>query len=141
MSSDALKSIMPTLDRPFGVEIWPVFEKVWTQFRSFPPQSFRFVPGSTPMSTIQETVIALAAYYIIIFGGRELMKKREKGFSLNGLFMAHNFILTFISASLLALFFEQLLPTVVRKGLFYAICDADGGWTRRLVTLYYVCRV
>ena len=66
------------------------------------------------------------------------MKGREKGFKLNALFMAHNLFLTVVSASLLALFTEQLLSTVVRKGIFYAICDADGGWTRRLVTLYYV---
>ena len=66
------------------------------------------------------------------------MKKREKGFTLNSLFMAHNLLLTIVSGSLLALFTEQLLSTVVRKGIFYAICDADGGWTRRLVTLYYV---
>ena len=139
MSADALKSLpIPTLDHPFGIELWPIFEKVWMQFRNFPPQNFRFVPGSTPMSTKEETLTALVAYYVIVFGGRELMKKREKGFTLNGLFMAHNLFLTLFSASLLVLFTEQLLPTVVRKGIFYAICDADGGWTRRLVVLYYV---
>ena len=139
MSSDAFKSIpLPTLERPFGIELWPIFEKVWLQFRNFPPQNFRFVPGVTPMSTMQQSIIALVSYYVIVFGGREFMKKREKGFVLNGLFMAHNLFLTLLSASLLALFAEQLLATVVRKGIFYAICDTDGGWTNRLVTLYYV---
>lgn len=65
------------------------------------------------------------------------MKNREP-FKLNGLFMVHNLALTIISGVLLALFAEQLVPTVVRNGVFYAICDHRGGWTGPLVTLYYV---
>ena len=138
MSTDALKSVSwPTLDRPFGIEMWPVFEKIWGSVRDFPPQNFRFVPGSTPMSTLKETIAVLTAYYIIIFGGRELMKRRE-AFKFNPIFKAHNLFLTILSGGLLILFIEQLLPTVVRKGIFYSICDADGGWTHRLVTLYYL---
>lgn len=89
------------------------------------------------MSTLKETVAVLASYYIIVFGGRELMKRRG-AFSFNPLSIVHNLFLTVLSAGLLALFVEQLLATVVRKGIFFAICDADGGWTNRLVTLYYV---
>lgn len=134
-----LKSLIhtPSLDYPFGVEVWPIFEKLWLQFRNFPPQNFEFIRGKTPMSTLKETAIALVAYYVIIFGGRELMRKRE-AFKFPTIFKIHNLFLTIVSGSLLALFIEQLLPTVVRKSLFYAICDADGGWTNRLVTLYYV---
>jgi hypothetical protein len=40
----------------------------------------------------------------------------------------------------LALFIEQLLPTVVRNGVFFAICDHKDGWAKELVTLYYVWR-
>jgi fatty acid elongase 3 len=132
-----MASLIPTLDRPFGIELWPVFEKVWMQFRDFPPQNFRFTPNVTPMSTIKETVIALVIYYVVVFGGRELMKSREP-FKFPTIFKIHNLFLTLVSGSLLVLFIEQLLPTVVRHGIFYAICDADGGWTNRLVTLYYV---
>jgi hypothetical protein len=39
---------------------------------------------------------------------------------------------------LLVLFIEQLLPTLARGGVFHAICSYDGGWTKELVTLYYV---
>jgi hypothetical protein len=39
---------------------------------------------------------------------------------------------------LLALFVEQLVPTVYNHGIFYAICDVKGGWTPPLVILYYV---
>lgn len=92
------------------------------------------------MSTLKETVIALASYYIIIFGGRELMKHR-KPFVLNGPFMVHNFYLTAISGVLLVLFIEQLLPTLVRGGVFHAICSYNGGWTKELVMLYYVSQI
>ncbi|KAE8388729.1 GNS1/SUR4 family-domain-containing protein [Aspergillus alliaceus] len=37
-----------------------------------------------------------------------------------------------------SIFVAELLPTVSRKGIFYAICHSDGGWTSRLVVLYYV---
>jgi hypothetical protein len=138
MATDALKFIpLPTLDRPFGIEMWPLFEKIWLQFRNFLPQDFRFTPGVTPMSTLKETGAVLLAYYVIILGGRELMKQREP-FKFNPVFKAHNLFLTLLSGGLLALFVEQLLPTVWRHGVFYAICSAEGGWTDRLVTLYYV---
>ena len=140
MSSDALKAVpfpIPTLDRPFAVELWPIFEKVWTSFRSFPPQDFRFIAGTTPMSTLKETAAVLISYYIIVFGGRELMKNRS-AVKLNAIFIIHNLGLTIISGSLLALFIEQLLPTVWRHGIFFAICHEEGGWTKELVTLYYV---
>ena len=103
----------------------------------YSPTDFSFVSGVTPMSTLKETSITLVAYYVVILGGRELMRNR-KPFVINGLFMAHNFCLTAISAILLALFIEQLLPTIVRNGVFFAICDHKGGWTKKLVTLYYV---
>lgn len=90
------------------------------------------------MSTLRDTSIFVAIYYLIIFGGRELMRTREP-FKLKTLFLIHNFVLTAVSAVLLALFVEQLLPTIVRRGTLFAVCDADGGWTQPLVVLYYVC--
>ena len=81
----------------------------------------------------------LVSYYVITFGGRELMKGRQ-AFSVNGAFIVHNFYLTVISAVLLALFIEQLLGTLVREGVFFAICNEKGGWTKEMVTLYYVRR-
>ena len=89
------------------------------------------------MSTLGETATALITYYVVIFGGRELMKMRE-AFTMNALFMIHNLYLTAISFVLLVLFIEQLLPTIVRNGVFFAICDHKGGWTKELVVLYYV---
>jgi len=131
---------IPTLDRPFGVHLWPHFNKAFELIVGYPADDFRFVAGKTPMSKLKETLIFVAVYYTIIFGGRELMRNREP-FKLKFLFLIHNFCLTAISAILLALFIEELLPTVVRKGIFFAICDHDGGWTQPLVVLYYVGRL
>jgi len=127
----------PTLDRPFGVALWPIFSAAYQKLVGYPPEDFRFTPGKTPMATVQETGAALVAYYIIVLGGREVMRNREP-LKLNGLFKIHNFYLTVISGVLLALFLEQLIPTLVRRGTFYAICDINGGWTPQLVVLYYV---
>ncbi|KAK7911468.1 hypothetical protein PG985_013949 [Apiospora marii] len=128
---------VPTLDRPFGIHLWPIFNKAFELVVGYPAEDFRFEAGRTPMSTLKETSIFVVIYYIIIFGGRELMRKRDP-LKLKTLFIIHNFYLTAISAILLALFIEQLLPTVVRKGIFFAICDHEGGWTQPLVVLYYL---
>ena len=139
MSFSSTKSTipLPTIDRPFGIELWPLFSAAYKNFMGFGPEKFVFVPGSTPLSTIQACATMLITYYVTIFAGREFMKKREP-FKLNGLFMVHNLYLTIISGVLLALFIEQLVPTLWRNGVFYAICDHRGGWTTPLVTLYYV---
>ena len=135
---DAIKSIpCPTIDRPFAIELWPLFEKVYTRVMGYSTKEFIFVPGDTPMSTLAATSTMLITYYVTVFAGREFMKSREP-FKLNSLFMAHNLVLTAISATLLALFIEQLLPTIWRYGTFYAICNHGGGWTPPLVLLYYV---
>lgn len=134
---DWLEYGIPTLDRPFGVALWPIFSKIFTNLKGYTPEEFRFVPGKTPMASFQATALTLISYYIIIFGGREVMRGREP-LKLNGLFKIHNFYLTAISGILLALFVEQLLPTLVRNGVFYAVCDYNGGWTDQLVILYYV---
>ena len=137
---DAVKLSSPSLDQPFGIAAWPLFDQLWRQFRSFPADRFRFVPGHTPLSTLTSTVAVLTSYYLIVFGGRLVMKSREP-LKLGFLFKLHNFALTAVSFSLLALFVEQMLGTVVRKGIFHAICDESGGWTNELVTLYYVSRL
>ena len=128
---------IPSLDRPFGVHLWPLFSKAFELVAGYPADEFKFVVGKTPMSTLRDTSIFVAVYYTIIFGGRRLMRDRDP-LKLKSLFLIHNFYLTAVSAILLALYIEELVPTVVRKGVFYAICNHDGGWTQHLVVLYYV---
>lgn len=137
MALEFLQDYRPTIDRPFGIQLWPIFDKAFEVVMGYPASQFEFVRGSTPMSTIEETGVLLVAYYVIIFGGREFMKSRP-ALKLNTLFMIHNLYLTLISGTLLALFIEQLLPTIWRHGIFYAICDYRGGWTQPLIVIYYV---
>lgn len=128
---------VPTLDRPFGVHLWTLFSKGFELVAGYPAEEFDFSVGKTPMSTLQETSVFVAIYYTIIFGGRELMRNR-KPLKLNTLFLFHNLLLTVVSAVLLALFIEELVPTLFGKGVLHAICDSRGGWTQHLVSLYYV---
>ncbi|KAF7592489.1 hypothetical protein BBP40_012779, partial [Aspergillus hancockii] len=127
----------PSLDRPFGVHLWPHFSKAFELVVGYPADEFEFAAGKTPMSTLKETSIFVALYYTIIFGGRGLMRNRA-ALQLRSLFLVHNFYLTAISAILLALYIEELLPTIARNGIFHAICHPDGGWTQHLVALYYL---
>lgn len=137
-AADILKALpLPSFERPFGVKLWPLFDMAFTPVMGYHPQDFDFQPRVTPMSTLKEAGFTILAYYIVIFGGREIMRNRP-AFKLNLPFMIHNFYLTSISAILLALFLEQLIPTLYNHGLFYTICDVKGGWTPNLVILYYL---
>ncbi|KAJ5716529.1 hypothetical protein N7493_008440 [Penicillium malachiteum] len=136
--ADFLQNVpLPTIDRPFGVHLWPIFDKGFEQVMGYPASEFKFQEGVTAMSTLKETAIMLVTYYVIIFGGREVMKNLP-AFKLNTLFMLHNLLLTIISGVLLVLFLEQLIPTLWNHGVFYTICDHNGGWTQPLIILYYL---
>ncbi|KAL4899852.1 hypothetical protein BDW74DRAFT_171249 [Aspergillus multicolor] len=128
---------MPSLSHPFGIHLWPHFSRAFTALTGKTPSEFHLQPGVTPMTTLQGTLVSLATYYVVIFGGRQLMKNQAP-FKLQTLFIIHNFILTLISGGLLALFLEQILPTLRQDGVLHAICDARGGWTDELVLLYYL---
>ncbi|KAK4216450.1 GNS1/SUR4 family-domain-containing protein [Rhypophila decipiens] len=128
---------IPTIDRPFGIHLWPLFSQAFELFAGYPADEFRFVVGETPMSTLKSASIFVVIYYAVIFGGRELMRNREP-MKLKGLFLIHNYVLTLVSAILLALYVEELVPIIYRRGLFHAICHREGGWTQRLVVLYYL---
>ncbi|GAA5832293.1 hypothetical protein JCM11251_004310 [Rhodosporidiobolus azoricus] len=104
-----------------------------------PPLPFNirnWVPGSSPLSTHAEVVVAVAVYLIVIFGGQALMRG-SKPYRFKPLFMLHNFLLSSGSALLLALMLEEILPIVWNHGLFYAIC-ADEAWTPRMETYYII---
>jgi hypothetical protein len=126
----------PTIDRPFGIELWPIFDKLYEKVVGTPAHDFHFLPGHTPLSTIPEVAGAIIAYYATIYVGHTVMKNRSP-MKLNALFMAHNLFLTIVSGGLLVLFIEQLFPILWRNGVFYSICSANC-WTQKIVTLYYV---
>ena len=95
-----------------------------------------FTPGKTPLATSHEIATTISLYYTLILSGRHLMRTRP-AFNLQTLFMIHNLSLTLISAALLSLFAQQLIPIIRIHGLFYCICG-PGGWTKQLASLYYV---
>jgi hypothetical protein len=128
----------PTIDRPFGASLWTLLDNAYVATIAEPAADFRIVPGKIPMTTLSETFLALTTYYFVIFGGQQLMKGLP-AFQLQTAFIIHNFYLTVISTGLLLLFIEQIVPTIYYEGVFFSICDARGGWTSKLVLLYYVC--
>ena len=128
----------PSIDRPFGVALWPIFNALFGKVMGYPADDFRFVREVTPISTFKESASLIIAYYAIIFGGRAIMSNFG-AMKLRTLFQLHNLFLTTVSGILLALFIEQLTPTLYNHGLFYGICNGDGGWTQPVVVLYYVC--
>lgn len=126
----------PTIDRPFGIYLWPIFDKFWYTVTGNKASDFKFVAGKTPLSTWPEVVACIVAYYVVIFSGREFMKHRP-ALKLNSWFQLHNIFLTILSAVLWALLVEQILPIIIRHGVFYSICS-PGAWTQPLVFIYYV---
>jgi hypothetical protein len=128
-------SLIP--DRTANIRFWHLLERVFTWSRKYAPQDFRFVVGATPMSTWTEVLAVLATYYAVIFGGRELMRN-QKPLRLDFLFKLHNLGLSIVSGFVLILFIEQLVPMLQDKGLLHGICRQTGGWSDKLVVLYYV---
>ncbi|KAI1319445.1 hypothetical protein EDD11_004022 [Mortierella claussenii] len=125
-----------SIDQPFGIKLDDYFSQGYELVTGKSINSFAFQEGITPLSTQKEVVMWTITYFIVIFGGRQIMKGQE-AFKLKYPFILHNFLLTIASGTLLALFIENLVPILARHGLFYAICNS-GAWTQRLELLYYL---
>jgi hypothetical protein len=135
--ANAIDIQIPSIERPFGVHLWPIFDVFYTHATGTKATDFEFAYDDTFLGNLKTAGSTIVAYYAIIFGGRFLMKN-VSAFKLRYLFQLHNLLLTLVSGALLVLFMEQLIPTVYNHGLFYSICNTAGGWTKPLVTLYYV---
>ncbi|CCH42346.1 Elongation of fatty acids protein [Wickerhamomyces ciferrii] len=138
--SASLDFQIPSVDRPFGISLWSLFNTVASTltFNKFIPSEFEFIEGETLLSTFTPVAIVITVYYFIIFGGQAIFNKFNlKPWKLNFLFQLHNISLTFISLTLLLLMIEQLIPIIYNHGLFYAICNKNA-WTQPLVTLYFL---
>lgn len=134
-----LLEYVPTLDKPFfNISLWDNFDR-FVAFASdgeLIPSEFTFTAGKLALSDLYSVIAAIVTYYVLIFGGREVMKNR-KPMKLNFLFQLHNYFLTTWSLLLFVLMVEQLIPLIYKNGLYYAICN-EGAWTQPLVTLYYL---
>lgn len=134
-----LTGYAPTLDRPFfNISLWQNFDRTVALVTGgrFVPSEFRFVAGQLPLSEFPHVLGAIATYYVVIFGGRAVLKHTEP-LKLNTLFQLHNLFLTTLSLTLLVLMVEQLIPMIAKNGLYFAICNIEA-WTQPLVTLYYM---
>ncbi|KAK6198156.1 GNS1/SUR4 family-domain-containing protein [Scheffersomyces amazonensis] len=128
----------PSVERPFGLYLWPIFNFIFDKVVGFPADEFEFVYHETFLANGIHAISIIIIYYIIIFGGRWIMNEfKISAFKLNFLFQLHNITLTIISGSLLLLCIEQLVPILYYHGLFYAICH-EKAFTQKLVTLYYL---
>ncbi|KAI9319237.1 GNS1/SUR4 family-domain-containing protein [Dichotomocladium elegans] len=117
-----------SIDRPFfGVYLYDYFDKLYTAIVGESAANFSFTPGKTPLSTTPE----------VIFGGQWLLKDASRPINPKFVFRMHNLLLTIVSAALLALLLEQIVPQLVRHGLTYTICSPYG-WTQKHEVLYYL---
>ncbi|CDK24974.1 unnamed protein product [Kuraishia capsulata CBS 1993] len=128
----------PSWEYPFGLHLWPIFDKVYAKIAGFPASEFEFVQGETFMGNFQSCALVIVLYYVIVFGGQAIIQKFDlPPRKLSVLFHIHNLLLTFGSLTLLLVMVEQLIPMVHEHGIFWSICS-KGAFTQKLVAVYYL---
>ncbi|ODQ81706.1 hypothetical protein BABINDRAFT_159959 [Babjeviella inositovora NRRL Y-12698] len=128
----------PSIQYPFGVHLWPIFNHVFEKFAGYEANDFTFVYNDTFMANGYQAIGVIVVYYFVIFGGKALSRALNlPALKLNFLFQLHNIFLTVASYVLLVLMLEQLIPMIYRHGVFWSVC-APGAFQKKLVVLYYL---
>ncbi|CDS11440.1 hypothetical protein LRAMOSA03703 [Lichtheimia ramosa] len=131
-----MSAIQFSVDRPFGVYLYDYFDMVYTAIVGKSANDFAFVEGETPLSTTPQVIVGCITYLLIIFGGQFMLRDSPR-YHPKFIFQLHNFLLTFVSAALLLLLIEQLIPQLVNHGFYYTICSSEA-WTQKHELLYYL---
>lgn len=67
---------MVSLPSPGHGPLITAIRSIWNSLDLPKPSAeyYQWIRGATPLSTNKEVVVAIATYFIVIFGGRELMR-------------------------------------------------------------------
>ena len=107
----------------------------YVPFPQLPHYLTSFVPGVTPLSTLNMTVATLTSYLALIFGIQAAMKEKQPK-KLTSIFQIHNIFLSSGSLLLLVLMLEEILPILWKDGVFKAMC-AEESWTKVNLCPYF----
>lgn len=94
--------------------------------------TFEFIPGKTPISTIYHVLGAVALYLTTLFVLQKVMAKREP-LKLKSLLAVHNLTLSSFSLVTLLAVLYHVVPIWINRGTYAISCDPKRGtsfWTR-----------